>query len=165
VSSASGAGIPAGQSDRGGVAGTAPVSGAGAGSGSVGRAKPAAGEPMSPAAGNGGPMHTSPSMVSLPSQRMGVYTVSSGVMAAKLISAPAPEYPKLAGLIHMEGPVTLQATVSRNGKVVSTHVLRGHHLLRGAASDAVRQWRYRPYLVNGQPADVATIVTVNFRRR
>jgi TonB family protein len=161
----SGAGIPAGGSDRGGVAGTAAVSGTGAGSGSVGRAKPAAGEPVTSAAGNGGPMHTSPSMVSLPSQRMGVYTVSSGVMAAKLISAPAPEYPKLAGLIHMEGQVTLQATVSRNGKVVSTHVLRGHRLLRGAASDAVRQWRYRPYLVNGQPADVATIVTVNFRRR
>ena len=86
-------------------------------------------------------------------------------MAAKLISAPEPEYPKLAGLIHMEGQVILQAVVSRDGKVVATHVLRGHRLLRGAASDAVRQWRYRPYLVNGQPADVATTVTVNFRRR
>jgi TonB family protein len=149
-----------------GVVGTAPaVSGVGAGSGPVGRAKPAAGEPMLSAAASGGPTRTSPSMGSLPSKQMGVYTVSSGVMAAKLISAPAPEYPKLAGLIHMEGQVILQTVVSRSGKVVSTHVLRGHRLLRGAASDAVRQWRYRPYLVNGQPADVATIVTVNFRRR
>jgi TonB family protein len=162
----SGAGIPAGQSDRGGGAGTAlAVSGAGAGSGFVGRGKPAAGEPMLRAAVSGGPTRTSSSIGSLPSQRMGVYTVSSSVMAAKLISAPAPEYPKLAGLIHMEGEVTLQTVVSRNGKVVSTHVLRGHRLLRGAASDAVRQWRYRPYLVNGQAADVATTVTVNFRRR
>ena len=156
-----------GSSDLGaGVVGTAPaVSGVGAGSGPVGRAKPAAGEPMLSAAASGGPTRTSPSMGSLPSKQMGVYTVSSGVMAAKLISAPAPEYPKLAGLIHMEGQVILQTVVSRSGKVVSTHVLRGHRLLRGAASDAVRQWRYRPYLVNGQPADVATIVTVNFRRR
>lgn len=162
----SGAGISGGQRDGGGAAGTAPtVSGAGAGSGSVGKAKPAAGEPMLPAAASGGPTRASASMGSLPSKRMGVYTVSPGVMATKLISAPAPEYPKLAGLIHMEGQVTLQAVVSRNGKVVSTHVLQGHHLLRGAASDAVRQWRYRPYLVNGQPADVATVVTVNFRRR
>ena len=135
-------------------------------SGSVGKAKPPAGDPMPPAAASGtrgGPTHTSASMGSLPSR--GVYTVSPGVMAAKLISAPAPEYPKLAGLIHMEGQVTLQAVVGRDGKVVAIHVLQGHRLLRGAASDAVRQWRYRPYLVNGQPADVATIVTVNFRRR
>ena len=137
-------------------------------SGSVGRAKPAAGEPMLPAVArgtSGGAMRTSASMGSLPSKGMGVYTVSPGVMAAKLISAPEPAYPKLAGLIHMEGPVILQAVVSRDGKVVTTHVLRGHRLLRGAASDAVRRWRYRPYLVNGQPADVATTVTVNFRRR
>ena len=171
-------GIPAGQSDRGGVAGTAPaVSGARAGSAAdstavrsdashaVGRAKPAAGEPMARAAVSGGPRGTSPSMLSTPSQRIGVYPVSSGVMAAKLISAPEPEYPKLAGLFHMEGQVILQTVVSRNGKVVSTHVLRGHRLLRGAASNAVRQWRYRPYLVNGQASDVATIVTVNFQRR
>ena len=165
----SGAGIPARS--------VSTVSGIGAGaaadatavrpgaSGSVGRAKPAAGEPMLPAAARGGAMRTSASMGSLPSKGMGVYTVSPGVMAAKLISAPEPAYPKLAGLIHMEGPVILQAVVSRDGKVVTTHVLRGHRLLRGAASDAVRRWRYRPYLVNGQPADVATTVTVNFRRR
>ncbi len=180
-SSDSGARIPAGQTDRGGVAGTAAaVSGAGAGSavdamavrpdasGPVVRAKPAAGEPMPPAAASGtsgGPTPISPSMGSLPSKRIGVYTVSSGVMAANLISAPEPAYPKLARLIHMKGPVILQAVVSRDGKVVATHVLRGHRLLRGAASNAVRQWRYQPYLVNGQPADVATIVTVNFRRR
>ena len=57
----------------------------------------------------------------------------------------------------------MQAVVSRNGKVVSTHVIRGPHLLRGAAADAVRRWRYRPYLVEGRATDVATIVTVDFR--
>ena len=106
-------------------------------------------------------------MGGLPSKRMGVYavSVSSGVMAANLISAPEPADPKLARLIHMKGPVIMQAVVSRDGKVVATHVLGGHRLLRGAASKAVRQWRYQPYLLNGQPADVATIVTVNFRRQ
>ncbi len=176
----SGARIPTGQTDRGGVAGTAAVSGAGAGSavdamavrqdasGPVVRAKPAAGEPMPPAAASGtsgGAAPILPSMGNLPSKRMGVYTVSSGVMAANVISAPEPAYPKLARLIHMKGQVIMQAVVSRDGKVVATRVLRGHRLLRGTASNAVRQWRYQPYLVNGQPADVATIVTVNFRPR
>ena len=162
----SGAGIPGGQSYRG-VAGSDPAV-SGAGSSPVGKAKPPAGEPMLPAearGSRGGSVRTSPSMGNVPSKAMGVYTVSPGVMAAKLISGPAPAYPKLAGLIHMEGQVTLQAVVGRDGKVVATHVLQGHRLLRGAALDAVRRWRYRPYLVNGQPADVATIVTVNFRRR
>ena len=104
-----------------------------------------------------------PSVGSSSSKRVGVYTVSSGVMAANLISAPEPAYPKLARLIHLKGSVILQAVVSREGKVLTTHVLEGHRLLRGAASNAVRQWRYQPYLLNGQPEDVATIVTVNFR--
>ncbi len=97
--------------------------------------------------------------------RGGAYTVTSGVMGGHLISAPPPEYPRLAGMMHLEGQVILQAVVSRNGRVVATHVLRGHRLLRSSAEKAVRQWRYRPFFVNGQPTDVATIVTVNFQRR
>ncbi len=91
-----------------------------------------------------------------------VFSVSSGIMAANLISAPPPEYPKLASFTHVQGQVILQAVVSRNGSVVATHVLSGHHLLRGAAEHAVRRWRYRPYLVNGRATDVETVVFVNF---
>ncbi|MEO8990845.1 MAG: energy transducer TonB [Acidobacteriaceae bacterium] len=91
-------------------------------------------------------------------------SVSSGVMAANLISAPPPDYPALAKLAHIEGEVILQAVVSKNGAVIATHVLRGHRLLRGAASNAVSHWRYRPYVFNGKPTDVATVVSVNFRR-
>jgi protein TonB len=58
----------------------------------------------------------------------------------------------------------MQAVVSRSGTVVATHVLDGHRLLRGAAEKAVRQWRYRPYILNGKPTDVATVITVDFRR-
>ena len=96
------------------------------------------------------------------SSRKGLFSVSSGVMGANLIAAPAPEYPVLAKLTRIEGQVILQAVVSRRGTVVATHVLQGHHLLRSAAESCVRKWRYRPYLVNGRPTDVETIVFVDF---
>lgn len=93
----------------------------------------------------------------------GLFTVSSGVMSANLISAPAPDYPVLARMARVEGQVILQAVVSRNGSVLVTHALQGHHLLRGAAERAVKRWRYRPYLMDGRPTDVETVVFVNFR--
>ncbi len=91
--------------------------------------------------------------------------VSSGVMAGNLISSRTPKYPGgLAGLFHTEGKVTLQAIIARDGRVENLRVLSGHRLLRGAAQDAVRTWRYRPYLVGGVPVEVATIITVEFHR-
>jgi TonB family protein len=89
-------------------------------------------------------------------------TVSSGVMAANLVSSPKPSYPKLAGLIRAQGNVVMQAVISKIGTVEHLHVIKGHRLLRGAAKDAVRKWRYRPYKVNGVPVEVATIVSVEF---
>lgn len=88
--------------------------------------------------------------------------VSSGVMAGNLIESPMPRYPKLASFTHMQGNVVMQAIISRDGTVESVHVLKGHHLLRSAATDAVRTWRYRPYLINGKPVEVATIISVDF---
>jgi TonB family protein len=88
--------------------------------------------------------------------------VSSGVMAANLLAAPMPTYPRLASLTHMHGNVMMQAIISKEGTVESVHVLKGHRLLRSAATNAVRAWRYRPYLVNGRPVEVATIVSVEF---
>ena len=89
-------------------------------------------------------------------------SVAPGVMAANLISAPPPSYPFLARLAHIEGQVTVQAVISRDGVVSATRVLNGHHLLRGAAVAAVRLRRYRPYRIGGQPTNVATTVTVDF---
>ncbi|HEV2646849.1 MAG TPA: TonB family protein [Acidobacteriaceae bacterium] len=91
------------------------------------------------------------------------FKIASGIMAANLLSAPEPSYPTLARLTHTEGQVILQAVVARDGTVSATHVLSGHHLLRGAAQDAVRRWRFRPYSVDGHPVDAATIITVDFR--
>jgi TonB family protein len=89
-------------------------------------------------------------------------SVSSGIMAANLISAPVPTYPKLARLTHVQGQVVLQAVVSKKGTVDHLNVIQGPRLLRGAAIDAVKTWRYRPYTINGRAVEAATIVTVEF---
>jgi TonB family protein len=88
--------------------------------------------------------------------------VSSGVMAANLLSAPKPSYPTLASLMRTQGSVVMQAVISKDGTVEEVHVIKGHRLLRGAAKNAVRNWRYRPYKVDGVPVDVATTVSVDF---
>ena len=93
----------------------------------------------------------------------GYFQVSSGVMASHLVRSSDPAYPMLARVAHVQGEVILQAVISPEGEVVSTHVLSGPHLLRGAASSAVKQWRYRPFFVDGRPVNVATVVTVDFR--
>jgi TonB family protein len=88
--------------------------------------------------------------------------VSSGVMAANLLSGPKPSYPTLASLTHTQGNVVLQAVISKSGTVEHLRVIKGHRLLRGAAKSAVQNWRYRPYKVGGVPVEVATIVSVDF---
>lgn len=91
--------------------------------------------------------------------------MSSGVMAGNLIYSRQPAYPHgLAGLFHTQGEVVMQAIISKRGHVENLRVISGHFMLRGAAKDAVRTWRYRPYIVNGTPVEVATIVSVEFRR-
>jgi TonB family protein len=93
------------------------------------------------------------------------FEISPGVMASHLVSAPSPNYPLLARIARLKGQVVLQAVISQDGLVVATRVLSGHRVLRGAAVDAVRRWRYRPYLAEGRPVKVATIVNVDFPSR
>jgi protein TonB len=88
--------------------------------------------------------------------------VSSGVMAANLVSSPKPSYPTLASITRTQGNVVMQAVISKSGTVEHLHVIEGHRLLRGAAKSAVRNWRYRPYKIGGVPVEVATIVSVDF---
>jgi len=88
--------------------------------------------------------------------------VQSKVMEGNLLSAPRPEYPPLARTSHVQGRVALRATISRAGSIRTLHVISGPQLLRTAAVDAVRNWRYRPYTVNGRPVDVSTTIYVNF---
>ncbi len=88
--------------------------------------------------------------------------VSSGVMAGMLLRKVMPEYPALPKAIHLQGTVVLQATISRTGTIENLRVISGPALLQQAALDAVEQWRYRPYLLNGEPVEVETTVKVEF---
>lgn len=101
--------------------------------------------------------------LSFPKNTPGGLLVSSGVMAGNLIFSTPPQYPRLASMAHIQGQVLLQAVISKSGRVDHLHIIQGHRLLRGAATEAVYKWRYRPYVVNGHPVDVATIVRVDFQ--
>lgn len=89
--------------------------------------------------------------------------IAAGLMAENLVSAPKPDYPALAKIAHVDGPVVLHAEINRKGEVSDTDVISGHFLLRRAAEAAVKHWRYRPYQVNGKPVPVSTTITVRFR--
>ena len=83
-------------------------------------------------------------------------------MAANLISSPTPAYPDAASNARVEGEVTINALVGKDGNVVHATVVSGPPLLREAALKAVEQWQYRPYLVSGKPAVMATTAIVAF---
>lgn len=89
--------------------------------------------------------------------------ISAALMAQNLLSAPRPDFPVFAKMAHVEGPVVLHAEIAPNGSVADTDVISGHYLLRHAAEQAVRHWRYRPYQVDGKPVAVSTTITVRFR--
>jgi len=88
--------------------------------------------------------------------------VSSGVAQGLLIHEVRPQYPAMARSARIQGSVVLQATIGKNGAIENLHLLSGHPLLVQAAMDAVRQWRYRPYLLNDEPVEVDTTIQVNF---
>lgn len=79
-----------------------------------------------------------------------------------LIRKVQPAYPALARSARIQGVVVLQAVISKQGTIENLKILRGHPMLAPAAIDAVRQWRYRPYILNGEPVEVETQITVNF---
>jgi protein TonB len=79
-----------------------------------------------------------------------------------LIYRVQPTYPPLARQARIQGPVELQAIISKTGTIENLVVVRGHPMLATAAVEAVRQWRYRPYLLNSEPIEVETEITVNF---
>ena len=84
------------------------------------------------------------------------------MMEGNLIRRVQPLYPTPAKLAHIQGSVVLRAIISKDGTIENLAVISGHPMLVKAAMDAVSQWRYRPYLLNGDPFEVETQVTVNF---
>jgi periplasmic protein TonB len=89
--------------------------------------------------------------------------VSSVLMAGLLLKKITPDYPAIARASRVEGTVILQATISKSGNIVNLRVLSGPAMLRQAALNAVAQWQYRPYTLNGQPVEVETTVNVVFK--
>ncbi len=92
----------------------------------------------------------------------GLVHVSTGVAEGLAISRPAPPYPAIAKAAGIQGTVVLQATISKTGTIENLRVLSGSPMLQQAALNAVAQWRYRPYLLNGDPVEVETTIHVNF---
>jgi protein TonB len=92
----------------------------------------------------------------------GPANVSRGVAQGLLLTQIRPDYPRIAVMTHTSGTVTVLAIISRSGAIESAHAISGPDLLRAAAVDAVRQARYRPYLLNGQPTEVEATYTINF---
>ena len=89
--------------------------------------------------------------------------VSSGVASGMLVYQVKPQYPPLAVQSHIQGTVVLQAVIGKDGTVEDLHLVSGHPMLAGAAIEAVKQWRYRPYLLNNEPVEVDTQINVNFK--
>jgi periplasmic protein TonB len=88
--------------------------------------------------------------------------VSQGVTQGLLIHKVEPQYPPLAKQARIQGTVVLNAIISKQGAIQNLKVISGSPMLVPAAIQAVRQWRYKPYVLNGNPVEVETSVTVNF---
>jgi periplasmic protein TonB len=88
--------------------------------------------------------------------------VSSGVVSGLLLRRVNPVYPPLARQARIQGTVVLQAQISKTGDIENLQLISGHPMLAPAAIEAVKQWKYKPYLLNGEPVEVDTQVQVNF---
>ncbi len=89
--------------------------------------------------------------------------ISQGVSAGLLIKRVEPKYPRNALTTHTQGTVLVEATVDKEGRVVNPKVLSGSPLLAPAVLEAVRQWRYKPYYLDGDPVEIQTQITINFK--
>ncbi len=88
--------------------------------------------------------------------------VGGNVQQAKLLNQPRPVYPPLAKQARIQGTVRFNAIIGRDGTIQNLQVVSGHPLLVPSALEAVRQWRYQPTLLNGEPVEVVTQIDVNF---
>jgi TonB family protein len=89
--------------------------------------------------------------------------ISQGVSQGLVIKRVQPKYPQAALAIHAGGAVLIEATVNKEGNIANLKVVNGDPILAKAALDAVRQWRYKPYYLDGEPVEIQTQITVNFK--
>ena len=88
--------------------------------------------------------------------------ISAGVAQGMLLKKVTPEYPSIAKNDHVTGTVVIQATIGKDGHIKDEQVVSGPSELQYAATDSVRQWLYRPFLLNGEPVEVRTTINVIF---
>ena len=88
--------------------------------------------------------------------------VSQGVTQGLLIKKVEPQYPPIAKQARVQGTVVLQAEIAKDGSIQHLQAVSGSPLLVGSAIQAVKQWKYKPYILNGQPVEIETTITVNF---
>ncbi|HSA93824.1 MAG TPA: TonB family protein [Terriglobales bacterium] len=108
------------------------------------------------------PAHPPASQAIAPSQP-GRVTLSADAAQSNALDQPPPQYPELARIARIQGAVVVSMLIGTDGKVKETKLVTGHPTLAPAALSAVRNWRYRPYQVNGTPVEVETQVTVEFQ--
>jgi protein TonB len=89
--------------------------------------------------------------------------ISQGVSQGLLIKRVQPKYPQAALAVHAQGAVQIEATINKEGTVTNVKVISGDPVLARAAVEAVRQWRYKPYYLDGDPVEIQTQITVNFK--
>ena len=99
----------------------------------------------------------------LPTPALATLRISQGVSQGLLIKRVQPKYPQAALAAHTQGAVQIQASINKEGSVVNLKVLSGDLVLAHAALEAVRQWRYKPYYLDGQPVEIETQITINFK--
>jgi len=89
--------------------------------------------------------------------------VSQGVSTGLLVTKVQPQYPDDAKQARIQGQVILKALIDKNGDVEELTLVSGHPMRAPAALEAVKQWKYKPYLLNDQPVKVETLITVSFQ--
>jgi protein TonB len=99
----------------------------------------------------------------IPKPALGTMKISQGVSQGLLIKRVAPRYPQAALAVRAQGTVQIEATVNKEGNVINPKVISGPSILAQAALEAVRQWRYKPYYLNGQPVEIQTQITIEFK--
>jgi protein TonB len=126
--------------------------------------------PAPPALGVGGESNSqalsgivSATPISVPQPSPQMLRVSQGVSQGLLLRRVQPIYPAQAMQMRVQGAVQLQAVVSKEGNITEVKVLSGDGILARAAVDAVKQWKYKPYYLNGEPVEIQTQITVNFK--
>jgi TonB family protein len=87
-------------------------------------------------------------------------SIPSGVMEANILTKANPIYPVAAKKAKIQGRVVLQAVIGKDGKIENLRVVSGPKQLQQSALDAVRQWTYKPYLLNGYPVELETTINV-----